>query len=112
MVKIIKEREREREREREMGYCMSDIYIYMFMFYSISSSYPEWPTTYPGKANPTDIIVIDERKDILPLIIAHTSYTVTEHGKTAEYDYEGFERQLKKQFIDAKPKINVKQVNL
>lgn len=84
----------------------------MFMFYSISSSYPEWPTTFPGKANPTDIIVIDERKDILPLIIAHTSYTVTEHGKTAEYDYEGFERQLKKQFIDAKPKINVKQVNL
>jgi hypothetical protein len=73
-------------------------------------SFEEWPKIKPYDATRKDVIICEEQKDIMPLIIANSHYNVGRNEKPKEIDFESLERHIRNQFLDDKPGFEEKKV--
>ncbi|XP_062588954.1 E3 ubiquitin-protein ligase RNF213-like [Saccostrea cucullata] len=76
------------------------------------TSFAACPKIRPHAATKKDIIICEEKRDIMPLILANTHHDVREKEKQKRFDFESFERQLQARFLSDKPGFEEKKIKI
>ncbi|XP_062600708.1 E3 ubiquitin-protein ligase rnf213-alpha-like [Saccostrea cucullata] len=77
-----------------------------------NTSFAAWPKIIPHTATRKDVIICEEQRDIMPMVLANTHYDVREQERLVEFDFKSFERQLQAQFLGDKPGFEEKKIKV